>query len=176
MTESIANKKRRFRFSLAFVLVVFAVTAVLLTFGRTAYDWYSTIPTIPLADVVASFNSRSASDPVGQHESPLTEQEIVDAIRLQLPNLRASNQVKAILSKIASTKQLPHDARVYAMSGWTLRDGTHYTVWWINLDVKVGSNSGFGLRIRENNQPTAKPLDEPKLERRNSSWVRKPSQ
>jgi hypothetical protein len=57
------------------------------------------------------------------------------------------------------------------MPGWVLSDGTHYTVWWINLDVPTGKNSGYGLRIRENNAPIAKPKDEPNLERNNVTWI-----
>jgi hypothetical protein len=99
---------------------------------------------------------------------------MVNAIRSQLPALRASNKVKAIYADIARTRELPHDASLHSMSGWTWKDGTHYTVWWINLDVFTGPKSGYGLRIRENNQPIAKPPDEPKLQRNNLSWVSEP--
>jgi hypothetical protein len=173
--ESITNKKPWFRFSVAFLLSVFLGAALLLTVGRKAYNWFFAIPTVPLAGVVASFNSRSLEDRVGRNEPPITETEIVSAIRSQLSTLRASSKVKAIYADIARTRELPHDASLHSMSGWTWKDGTHYTVWWINLDVFTGPKSGYGLRIRENNQPIAKPPDEPKLQRSNLSWISGPT-
>lgn len=171
MPELKANKKPQFRFNLAFLLSVFLVASVLLTFVPKAYKWYFAIPTIPLSQEVASFNTMATSVPVGKHEPRITEEEIIAAINSQLPTLPASSQVKATYAEIARTRRLPHDPAkprrgLDSMSGWTLKDGTHYTVWWINLNVE-----GFGLRIRENNQPVAKPTDEPKLERSNISWI-----
>jgi hypothetical protein len=137
-----------------------------LTTGPIVYKWYFAVPTIPLADAVATFNARHKDDPVGQFEPPITEAEVITSIRTQLPNLLASKTVKSIYSDILRTSRIPHDASFHAISGWELRDGNRYTVWWINLDVRTGKDSGYGLRIRENNAPVAKPKDEPKLERR----------
>jgi hypothetical protein len=49
------------------------------------------------------------------------------------------------------------------MTRFQSKEGGEYTVWWVNLDVATGENSGYGLRVRENNAPTAKPNGEPKL-------------
>ena len=111
-------------------------------------------------------------DPVGKHEPRVTEEEVIAAINAQLQTLPSSGQVKATYAEIARTGHLPHDSTnpwqsgLNSMSGWILKNGTHYTVWWINLDIK-----GFGLRIRENNHPSAKPADEPVLERKDISWI-----
>jgi hypothetical protein len=171
MTHAASTDKRRFRFGVRSLLYAVAALALLLTFGQRVYQWYYAIPRVLVAEAVAKFNARFAHDAVGKHEPQITESEIVAAIRSQIPSLPASDAVKAIFSEITNTGLLPHDASLDAMSGWTLKDGTNYTVWWINLDVKTGEGSGFSLRIRENNEPVAKPITEPKLERKNVSWI-----
>jgi len=155
--------KRRFRFRVRAFLYIVALIALLLAFAPRIYEWYYAVPTIPLADLVASFNAQYGAEPVGKYEPPVTEAEIVAAIKQQLPSLPAAPRTAAIYSSIVQSKRAPQDARLYAMSGFQLKDGTEYTVWWINLDVVTGKNSGFGLRIRENNAPVAKPKGEPKL-------------
>lgn len=167
------------RFSLRTLLYAVAVLAILLTIATLLYQRYNAVPTIPLADLVASFNARYGDDPVGKYEPPITEAEIVAAINaainLQLPSLEASTRAKAIYSKIVQTKRVPQDTSLYAMNGWELKDGTSYTVWWVNLDVRIGKNAGFGLRIRENNAPAAKPKGEPKMNLPDPIWLPKPS-
>jgi len=157
-----------FRFGLRSLFYAILVLAILLTLGLKINDWYHTVP---LADEVVFFNVRSSDNSVGKNEPPITEAEIVASIRAQLPNLSANSEIKAIYANIVRTKRLPYDASLNAIPGWVVKDGTSYTVWWINLDVRTGGNSGYGLRIRENNQPAAKPLDEPKLNRKNMSWI-----
>jgi hypothetical protein len=120
---------------------------------------------------VASFNARYGEVSVAEQEPPVTEAEVVASIRSQLPGLAASGRVKKIYSEIARSRRLPTDASLYGMTGWELANGTRYTVWWINLDVRTAKNSGFSLRIRENNAPTAKPKDQPVLDRPNLSWI-----
>lgn len=159
-----------FRYSIRSLLYITAALALLLTFGPRIYEWWFAVPPVPLADAVVSFNTRSVRDPVGRYEPSITEAEIVASIRAQLPTLPASNEVKGIYSDIVRTKLLPHGASLQSMRGWELKDRTFYTVWWINLDIPTGKTAGFSLRIRENNQPIAKPKDEPKLDRRNLSW------
>jgi len=156
-------KERRFRFGVKDLLLAVMVFAIVLTAGMSLYKWYFAVPTIPLVDAVGAFNSRYADDPIGKYEPLLTEAEIIAAIRTKLPTLSASKQVIAAYSKIAVTGRIPQDASLHAIPRFQLKDGTEFTVWWINLDVTTGKNSGYALRIRENNSPIAKPKDEPKL-------------
>jgi hypothetical protein len=169
--DIVADEKRAFRFSVKSLLLAVALFAFVLVAGLFIHKWSVALPTIPLADAVTDFNTRHADDPVGKNEPALTEAEVVASITSQLPNLSASMQVKEIYSNIVRTRKIPRDASLHAMPGWELGDGTYYTVWWINLDVTTGRNSGYGLRIREDNAPTAKPKDEPRLKRRNLTWI-----
>jgi hypothetical protein len=161
----------RIRFSVKVMLCIVALFALLLTIGPRIYNWYHTAPTIPLASAISSFNAQYGDDPVGRYEPPVTEAEILASIRAQLPTLGAHTKVHAIYSDVVRSRRIPEGSRLYAMNGWQMKDGTIYTVWWINLDVPLRKNSGYGLRIRENNAPVAKPEDEPKLNSPNLVWV-----
>jgi hypothetical protein len=165
------SEQRRLQFGLRFLICSVAALALLLTLGLRIYDWYKSAPSIPLADAVASFNGQYLDDPVGKFEPPVIEAEILASIRAQLPNLPAKGHVKAIYAEILRTRRIPQGASLHADSSWELRNGTRYTVWWINLGVPTGKNSGYALRIRENNAPAAKPDDEPTLKRTNLSWI-----
>jgi hypothetical protein len=166
-----SDTNRRFRFNLKSMLLAMVALAVLLTLGAKIYEWYYAGPTLPLADAVASFNAQYTNDPIGKFEPPLTETEIIASIRSQLPGLQASDQVKSVYAEIVRKKRVPQGASLNSMPGYDLGNGQSYTVWWINLDVPTGKNSGYGLRIRENNSPGAKPEGEPKLNRPSFNWL-----
>jgi hypothetical protein len=151
---------RRFRFNLRILLYVVAVFALLLTLGPQLYQWFYSIP---LAHSVMEFNARYADHPVGKFEPPLTETEIVDQISARLPNLSASSAVKSVYSSIARTRRIPRDASLDICPGLQQADGTSYTVWWIDLNIMTGRNTAYTFRIRENNEPVAKPKGEPEL-------------
>lgn len=144
---------------------------LLLTFAPIVFNRYFAAPTTSIADAVASFNARYADDPVAKLEPPLTEAEILAAIRVELPKLPASRQGKAILAEILRAKRLPAGASLHGDSGYQLANGNFYTVWWINLLVPIGKNFNDGLRIRENNTPVAKPKNEVQLQRSNQIWI-----
>jgi hypothetical protein len=156
----------RIRFSVKVMLCIVALFALLLTIGPRIYNWYHTAPTIPLANAISSFNAQYGDDPVGRYEPPLTEAEILASIRAQLPSLASHKKVQALYSDVIRSRRIPDGTRLYAGSSFQLRDGSTRTVWWITLHVP-----GYGLRIRENNAPVAKPEDEPKLEIPNLNWM-----
>jgi len=61
-----------------------------------------------LADAVAAFNAKSATDGVGMYEPPLTVDEVISAINSKLPTLTdEKDQVKEIYEQIVATGQLP---------------------------------------------------------------------
>lgn len=146
------TKDFRLRFGLRLLFSAIAMIA-LLTWGTLKlHDWYTSVP---MGDAVATFNARAADDPVGKREPLLTEDEIFASIESQLPSLDASEQVRAIYARIARTKRLPPGAALNSIPGFSPASGEHRTVWWINLEVMTGKNSGYGLRIRETNNPAA---------------------
>jgi hypothetical protein len=162
---------RQVRFSLRSILIAITLVAVSLVVGARVYDWYVAVPTMPLADAIEAFNSKYAEHLVGKYEPPLTEGEVVAAINGQMSSLPAGSKVKTIYANIARSKQIPVNATLVAIPGFQPSNGTTYTVWWINLDVQTAKYSGYGLRIRENNHPAAKPEGQPKLDRNNLMWT-----
>jgi hypothetical protein len=152
MNELPNKQSSFFRFRLITLIVVIAALAVLFVAGMRAYEWYTSTP---LSASVDAFNVLARTDAVGKHEPPLTEDEIVTAIETQLPTLKASHQVKAIFARIARTRRLPRGALLNSIPGYEPVAGKRYTVWWINLDVMTGPTSGYGLRIRETDNPVA---------------------
>jgi hypothetical protein len=144
-------RRRWYQFGLETLFVVIAIAAVALWGGSEFLDWYYYVP---LSNQIASFNSRAMISPVGRHEPPLTEDEVINSIRSHLPGLDASEQVKGILRHIAKTHRLPQGATLSGIPGCSNQNGI-YTVWWINLEFMTSATSGYGLRIRETNNPVA---------------------
>lgn len=149
-----------FRFRISFLLLFTAMVAILLTFVPIAYHWWLEVP---MADEVTRFNLRAQDDPVGKYEPALTEPEVVAAIRAQQPLPDASSRIRNIYARIARSNNLPHDATITSGTSFQLRDHSVATVWWIDLRIKTGGSVGYVLRIREENDPVAKPTGEPTL-------------
>jgi len=152
MAENQLISKRHVRFSMRTLLLMVLVLAALLWCVPEAFERYRSVP---IADAIVIFNTRAQNSSVGRYEPPLTEREVIAAIMAQLPALKASSQVNSIYQKIASTRRLPEGAGFYEIPGFQPRNGPQQVVWWINLDVSTGKNSGYGLRIRETNDPVA---------------------
>lgn len=133
------------------------------------YKWPRPVPRVPLADAVAAFNASNYDNPVGQHEPRMNEREIVAAVQSQLPTLPAD--IAPLFAEAVRTRSLPPDSRIYAIGSWSRKNGDHYTVWWINLDLNTAEKSGYARRIRENNDPAAKPKREAKLSQPSFNWI-----
>jgi len=181
LAMTVVLKANWFRFSLATLLLVFFATSVVLTLWLKLYHRTPEVPTISLTTLVTRFNNTEAwNHPVGQHEPPLTEEEVLAAIRAQLPSLSSYPEAQAIYAELLRTGRISEahlmdplnpNFPLYgliAIPGWSPREGTIYTTWWINFQILVPAPySASSLRIRENNHPHAKPADEPALNRPN---------
>ena len=146
----------KLRFGLGRMLVAVAVAAVILGGSVLLYQWWTAIPTIPLAYAVARFNQDAASNRVGALEPPLTEAEVISSIRNQLSEIpgplgKGTIDIQAIFERIARTKRLPPDTSLYALSA--TESVPPQAVWWINLDVIVRDELHYKVRIRETNFP-----------------------
>ena len=129
------------------IAVIAAVLLMIRLISRTEP------PTKSLASEIARFNSQAQENEVGSLEPLLTEKEVLTAIQSQLPNLIGRPQVKQIYQRIFDTGLLPADASLHFIAAWKRNNVPKQIVWWINLEIKTGTNRGYGLRIRENMQP-----------------------
>jgi hypothetical protein len=137
------------QFSLRVIFLLVTVLALLLWAIHLAYELSTTVPTVPLSDVVAQFNIDASADEAGNHEPPLSVGEVLTAISTELPALNASPSTKAIYERIVKTQQLPTTARL--TSTFDSEKGPLSIVWWINLDVVTDKSTAYSLRIREAN-------------------------
>jgi hypothetical protein len=146
------------RFGLGRMLLAVATAAVILGGSTLLYRWWTAKPTIPLANAVAQFNQFATSNRVGTLEPPLTDAEVISSIQIQLSEIpgtlgKGTFDIHDIFERIAKTQRLPRDARLYAISDYQSADAPPRPVWWINLDVPLGNDVGYKLRIRETNDP-----------------------
>jgi len=115
---------------------------------------------------------RALSDPIGKKQPPLTEDEVIAAIRgwdqhapasgtgfadelltairsRNQPGQPATDEVYAAFQKIAATHDLPNGAELRFKTVW-IRENYHFDVWWVDLSIPTGRNGGgYVFRIRD---------------------------
>ncbi len=104
---------------------------------------------VSLAEAVKQFNAEAAKDRFGKSQPPLTENEVLTAIRgWDRSSTPASDDVFATYQTIAETGQLPAGSKLRFTTRWTT-DRLDFDVWWIDLDVETGPKQGYTFRIRD---------------------------
>jgi RNA polymerase sigma factor (sigma-70 family) len=96
-------------------------------------------PESPLAKAVREFNQKAKGDPIGEKQSPLTEAEVIAAIRCwDRERDPVSDSTYRAYQKIADTGELPPGAEL----SFITYCGTHYDskececdVWWVDLQL-----------------------------------------
>jgi hypothetical protein len=91
-----------------------------------------------LADAVKSFNQRALADSVGGGQPPLTEEEVIAAIRWSLlvrDKLPVSDQTFRALGRIIDTGKLPQGFELEYLSGYEPNEQVEFTVWSVRLRV-----------------------------------------
>src|SRR5262245_36952803 len=103
-----------------------------------------------LAEAIGAFNRRAQGDATGKDQPALTEDEVVAAIRgwirKQVP---VSDEVYKIYQTIADTKTLPEGATLRFITKWSGFNNHEFDVWWVDLSIKTGANTGYTFRIRD---------------------------
>ena len=103
-----------------------------------------------LADAVKEFNQGAQKDATGKDQPDLTEDEVVAAIRgwirQQVP---ATDEVYKVYQTIADTKKLPEGATLEFTTKWSGFNNYEFDVWWIDLTIKTGADTGYTFRIRD---------------------------
>jgi RNA polymerase sigma factor (sigma-70 family) len=106
-----------------------------------------------LADAVKMFNDSATKKEIGKTQPPLTEHEVVAAIRgmnVDKPPsvLPISDELYKVFQEIAEFRKLP--------KAWSLRSREHvknqgfeFDVWRIDLEVSTKPGSSYTLRIRD---------------------------
>lgn len=133
------------RIAAVLLVVMFAVAAGTVYPVNTATNPNS----IELA--VERFNAEARTHHVGKSQLPLTEDEVVAAIRSWIPQETpgVTDEVYNQFQDIAELRVLPKGARLSHCSSWTGYRGFHFKVWWIDLSIKTGETGGYTFRIRD---------------------------
>lgn len=136
-------------FSLAIAAVIVHVAPTAATADTEAAD---SVASSSLADAVREFNQKARLNPLGSKQPPLTEEEVIAAIRGWIrSDVKASDAVYETYQQIASTGALPANAELGFTTRWTTRNGFDFDVWWVDLTLNdfPQPGQGYGYRIRD---------------------------
>jgi hypothetical protein len=103
-----------------------------------------------LTDAVKEFNQRAQQDATGNDQPALTEDEVVAAIRGWIrERFPATDEVYKVYQTIADTKKLPEGATLTFTTKWSGFNKHEFDVWWVDLNIKTGVDTGYRYRIRD---------------------------
>ena len=104
----------------------------------------------PLVDAIADFNSRAAEDEIGKVQPPLSEAEVIAAIRGWIrERTPVDDETYLAFQSIATTGLLPDRANLRFITRWTGYNGYDFDVWWVDLTIMTGEKKGYTFRIRD---------------------------
>jgi len=108
---------------------------------------------VPLPEAIEAFNKKAANDYIGKDEAPLTEEEVIAAIRASVrPSKPAvSDNLYNAFKQIAETRQLPPGAVLENNGGLHDPGGEFvYDVWKVRIwmPMEAGVTYSFGIRER----------------------------
>lgn len=106
----------------------------------------------PLSTALRQFQETAARDPIGRDETPLTEDEIIAAIRrttrpLVVPEV--SPELFAAFQRIAATRQLPANAAFESLNSYDLGGDYVYDVWSVRIRMTRPDGSSYAFILRE---------------------------
>jgi len=106
---------------------------------------------VSLAQAIETFNAEAAADPVGRAQPPLTEEEVVAAIRAAKPEKDSAvfEELFRALKRIAETRVLPPKAEFATMTLWDPGEAFVYDVWWVRIEMPKEDGGGYSMPIRE---------------------------
>jgi hypothetical protein len=112
----------------------------------------------PIKTAVDKFNQRTAGQADFLSQSPLTEEEVIAAIRGWIPEHTpgVTNEVYDQFQQIAESGMLPHGAELRETDRWNGYRDFVFEVWWIDLSIKTGEGTGYEV---DPNRWTAERVD-----------------
>lgn len=129
-----------------YIIVLMSVACVLIACSSSFADK----PTdgTNLVEAVTTFNKIASQNRVGAKQPPLTEDEVITALRLMDSGVRDNKLALADVCKlIIKERRMPTGSRLLFTSKCAHCNGYDAEVWWIDLEVS-GSGAGTAYRIR----------------------------
>jgi hypothetical protein len=127
-----------------------ASVLVLAVTGAMASAEPSSTPGVPLQKAIADFNAQAALDPIGKDQPPLTEEEVLAAIRLAEPSDFPAAPVFTFqaFKQIATTRSLPRDASVDLLTGIDPGNDFVFDVWYVRIMLPKEEGGSYSFTIR----------------------------
>ncbi len=120
-----------------------------------------------LNEAVAKFNQKTRTHPIGKSQLPLTEDEVIAAIRGWIPEHTpdVTDKIYNAFQEIAESRKLPPDGAEFSFrADWTGYRGYRFDIRWIDLTIATGKNEACSFRIRDqkisSRKMTAEELEE----------------
>jgi hypothetical protein len=105
-----------------------------------------------LADAIKAFNEKAATDPIGKDQPPITEEEVMAAIRhSQRPEVDppVTAELFAAFKQIATTHALPPNAEFEKLTGYDPGGAYVFDVWSVRIRMSRPDGSSYAFGIRE---------------------------
>jgi hypothetical protein len=104
----------------------------------------------PLSEAIADFNARAAKNEVGKVQPPLSEAEVIAAIRgWDRTRIPVADETYSAFQDIAETGLLPPGAHLRFLTRWTGFKHYDFDVWWADLVITTGERKTYTYRIRD---------------------------
>ena len=85
-----------------------------------------------LAEAIRVFNARAAENPIGKSQPPLTEEEVIAAIRwslLEIDKLAVSDKTIQTLRRTIDSRELPRGFELEVLTDFEPNDRMEVTMW-----------------------------------------------
>jgi hypothetical protein len=112
-------------------------------------------PATSLAEAIRAFNERASVDPVGKGEAPLTEEEVVAAIRWwdrdrkpALPEAPVPEALARRFLRIAEAREFPADASFETLTKFKPGGDYLFTIWSVRLVLPRGGGYSYDIEVR----------------------------
>lgn len=132
--------------------VLAVIAAIAATSGFALQS--DSAPEHSLSTAVRAFNQEAAANATGRTQPPLTEDEVIAAIRGWIPEYGpdVTDDVYQQFQEIAESRELPPHTEFSFHTDYRGYRGFNFKVWWIDLKVGNGKRTGltgYTFRIRD---------------------------
>jgi hypothetical protein len=121
-------------------------------FGQAAPEKKAAEATSSLAEAIRGFNQRAPEYKNGKAQPPLTEDEVIAALRwavMHRKELPISEETRQTVERITETKQLPPNFDLELLTDYEPDGRVVFEVWSIRLRVPREPHGTYAITIRE---------------------------
>ncbi len=128
------------------------LTVALVRLGASGAVEPSTDGSASLAEAISTFNAKAKESPIGMAQTPLTEDEVVGAIRwwdFHREDSPVSDEEYRAFRNIAETHRLPRGAGFEVLTNFEPNDKVTFDAWSVRIRMPRPSGGTYAFVIRE---------------------------